>query len=393
MNNNDDKLKNILKLKEELEKDLIKKGKIKNKSEQKSRKVQDLEQMKIIKEKIIKEANLAADKTLSIFDINSQDYDSSVMDVIKTLRKFLINEKSPEKRTLFLAILNILEGNFEKNKTLLENQNDVIFKYNYLLSRMYNREDVIKEIIQFVKNFPDSIYPYLLLLEYYLIEGNFSNFSKILSLTSKINNFFKIIYQVYTNTLEDVGIVKSVVMHKKFTELLLYIIKQKSLETENTKSYCLNVNYSKKEGTIPNPKEYCIKANFAQAAWSIVNNRKFDESKLKIFEKTPEYNLFYGFYYLNKQELENAKKYFEKFENQVENVSVKIIAKTTSYIGMRQFYQNIKSNIFKEERGKILEVINNYPLHDFIVEYFDPEIVRLLFAEKHCCIVYGGNKC
>ncbi|ABR30090.1 hypothetical protein SU69_01155 [Thermosipho melanesiensis] len=379
---NDDKLKNILKLKNELEKELEKKGLKKINKKIKKEKTNDLESIKKLKEKIIKKANITKDKSFTIFDINMQDYDASIEEILNSLKTFSIDNK------IYKALLFLLESKFDEVEKILKDK-DIYSKYNFFLSKLYKRENISNEIVEFIKSYPQSIYPFILLLEYYLIKGTSTNFSKILSQLSKIDSFFSIILSAYRKKLDEDEVVKTTIKTKKFLPLLLYFLKAKNFEPEKTKSYCLNTNYSLINGTPPTKKEYCIKAVFANAAWSILNDYELRLDTLKKFEKTPEYNLFFGFFYFNNQIIEKSKLFFEKFEKQVERYSIKLFNRKHTHIGLKQFCY-IPREYTKEVHGNLLEIVENNTEYDFFVEYYDPEIVRLLFSEKHCKLVYGG---
>ncbi|ONN27795.1 hypothetical protein XJ44_02175 [Thermosipho affectus] len=375
----EDKLKNILELKKKLEKELVKTGK--KKKEKIKNNPKSGKDIKKLKEKLIKKANISKEDSYTIFDINKQDYDASIEEIINTLRKFSTTDK------IFLALINILEGNFDEASKFL-NQNTVISKYNLLLTKLYKKQNISNEIVEFIKNNTHSIYPYLLLLEYYIANGLSKNFSKILSQLSNIDSFFKIILDAYMGNQIDTNTLKNIIKTKVFPSLTLFFIKKKNFESENTKSFCLNTNYSLIEGKIPPNRPYCIKSVFANTAWALLNGREINLNNLKRFEKTPEYNLFFGFFYYNNNLFEKSKIFFSKFENQVEKYEIKLLFKKETFVGLKQFYY-IPRGYQKKLSGNIFDIIHQNPEYDFYVEYFDPEVVRLLFSEKHCKLIYG----
>ncbi|QTA38842.1 hypothetical protein JYK00_04875 [Thermosipho ferrireducens] len=390
----DDKLKNILKLKEELEKDLKKKGLIK-KIEKRSGSGKGKDSIsKELREKIMGFANILPEKSYSIFDINSQDYDADIESVKRTLKKFSAESRDLWKVNIYNGLIELLDGNFKVAFEKFKESDHFIGEYNAILSELYDGKNVAQEILNFIKQYPKSIYPYLLLLEYELSQGNSNQFSRILNILEKMSKVFAFVKDVYMKKKNEESL-KFMIREKLFIPLIFLFnayISGESPDKFQSKHTCLafHKSYLKGDYFSKIPK-YCVKGNMAVAAKSYLSGKEIDLDFLNLFAKTPEYKLFFGFYYYNKNEKDKAKKFFEDFENSVEFFEIHVKELKDKKVGIRQFFQFFTgSTIVKMGIFSALEKFEN---KDLFVHYYDSEMIRLLFSEKHCKSLYGeGNK-
>jgi len=119
----------------------------------------DEETIKKLRESIVTTAHLAEDKSLTLYDINFQDYDASIDDIIKTLRTFMMRTTNMNWKIIYEGLIRLLEGNISKAKESFQQASGIETNYNRLLSAMYNGEDISQEAITFLKNNPEQIYP------------------------------------------------------------------------------------------------------------------------------------------------------------------------------------------------------------------------------------------
>ncbi len=390
----DDKLKNIMKLKEELEKDLKKKGLIKEKKTDKQKpSTVDKETIKKLRESIVTTAHLSEDKSLTLYDINFQDYDASIDDVIKTLRTFMTRATNMNWKIIYEGLICLLEGSISKAKESFQQASGIEANYNRLLSAMYNGEDISQEAITFLKNNPEQIYPLLLLLERELLKGTADGIEKILALLARKSSIWNLVYEMYLNkaTEETLNVA---VREKGFATLVVllgvYIDSNRDYPIQN--HTCLNVHKAYLRGESITAPEWCVFGQLAIEARRFLAGYQVDLNKIRKFEKTPEGKLFLGMLYYNMKNRTIAEQYLKVFEVQVSEYKIYAKPLKQSKIGMEQFIRVPTGFQPVSENKGILEFIEENPGYDIYVNFRNTEFVRLIFSEEHCKINYSSKR-
>ncbi|QAV34013.1 hypothetical protein SAMN04488510_1352 [Fervidobacterium changbaicum] len=392
--NEDEKLKNLLKLKEELEKDLKKKGLLKEKKSEKQKVAStDEETIKKLKESVVTTAHLSEEKSLTLYDINCQDYDASIDDVIKTLRTFMNKTTNMNLKIIYEGLSRLLEGNIAKAKESFQQATGVEAKYNTLLAAMYNGEDISQEAVMFLKTYPEQIYSLLLLLERELLKGTGEGIEKLLILLSRKSTIWNLIYELYLGKASEDSLAAAV-REKGFASLMVllgvYIDSSRDYPIQN--HTCLNVHKAYLRGETITAPEWCVFGQLAVEARKFLAGYQVDLNKIRRFERTPEGKLFLGMLYLNMKNHTIAEQYLSAFEKQVG--AYKLYAKPLkqSKIGMEQFI-HIPNDFQPVGEGKsILQFIEENTGYDIYVNFRNVEFVRLMFSEEHCKISYSHVK-
>ncbi len=388
--NENEKLRNLMKLKEELEKDLKKKGLLKEKKTNKQPSSVDEETIKKLRESIVTTAHLAEDKSLTLYDINFQDYDASIDDIIKTLRTFMMRTTNMNWKIIYEGLIRLLEGNISKAKESFQQASGIEANYNRLLTAMYNGEDISQEAITFLKNNPEQIYPLLLLLERELLKGTGNGIEKILSLLARKSSIWNLVYEMYLNkaTEETLNVA---VREKGFATLIVllgvYIDSSRDYPIQN--HTCLNVHKAYLRGETITAPEWCVFGQLAIEARKFLAGYQVDLNKIRKFEKTPEGKLFLGMLYYNMNNRTIAEQYLKAFEAQVSEYKIYAKPLKQSKIGMEQFIR-VPTGFqpVSEDKG-ILEFIEENPGYDIYANFRNTEFVRLVFSEEHCKINYS----
>ncbi|MGC9772303.1 hypothetical protein [Fervidobacterium islandicum] len=392
--NEDEKLKNLLKLKEELEKDLKKKGLLKEKKSEKQKVAStDEETIKKLKESVVTTAHLSEEKSLTLYDINCQDYDASIDDVIKTLRTFMNKTTNMNLKIIYEGLSRLLEGNIAKAKESFQQATGVEAKYNTLLAAMYNGEDISQEAVMFLKTHPEQIYSLLLLLERELLKGTCEGIEKLLILLSRKSTIWNLIYELYMGKAGEDSLAAAV-REKGFASLIVllgvYIDSSRDYPIQN--HTCLNVHKAYLRGETITAPEWCVFGQLALEARKFLAGYQVDLNKVRRFEKTPEGKLFLGMLYLNMKNHTVAEQYLSAFEKQVG--TYKLYAKPLKQpkIGMEQFVR-IPTDFQPVGEGKsILQFVEENTGYDIYVNFRNVEFVRLVFSEEHCKINYSHVK-
>ncbi|HUM76111.1 MAG TPA: hypothetical protein PLC31_04935, partial [Fervidobacterium sp.] len=189
----DEKLKNLMKLKAEIEKDLEKKGIFREKRETQKTSAVDETVLKKLRENVVVSAQLKEEESLTFYNINAQDYDSDLEAIEKAIRNFQTRTSDPNRRIIFEGLLNLLRGEFEKAKRSFSQVNTTEAHYDMILAKLYNGEDISNDIAQLLKGYSDSIYPLLLLLESELLRGSSLNIEKVLTILARRSLFWNLI--------------------------------------------------------------------------------------------------------------------------------------------------------------------------------------------------------
>ena len=385
-----EKLKNLMKLKEEMEKDLEKKGIFRGKRETQKTSAVDETVLKKLRENVVVSAQLKEEESLTFYNINAQDYGSDLEAIEKAVRNFQIRTSDANRRIIFEGLLSLLNGEFEKAKRSFSQVNTVEAHYDMSLAKLYNGEDISNDIAQLLKGYSDSIYPLLLLLESELLRGSSLNIEKVLTILARRSLFWNLISSMYTGTADEETINKAI-RERIFSSLVLML----SVYIDSSRDYpmqshtCLNVHKAYLRGETIQAPNWCLFGQLASEARKYLAGYKVDLGKLKKFERAPETKLFLGFLFYNDGNYTAAQEYFKKFEMQVDQYTIYGKPLKQSKIGIEQFTGLPRD--FAEINmvpGGIFETIQSYKGYDFYVYFKNLEFVRLVFSEEHCKINY-----
>lgn len=386
----DEKLENLMKLKKEMEKDLKKKGLLKEKpKEQKETKI-DEETVKRLKENITSPSHISEDKSLTLYDINFQDYDANIEAISKTLKIFINKATDVNKKIIFEGIDSLLSGNFQKAKASFQQARGIEAKYDKLVSELYMGNEISQEMVAFLKENPNSLYPLLLILERELIKGTSEGMEKVLQILAKKSEFWNFIYNLYLGDASLENLTKAT-REGGFATLILLL----ALYIDPTRDYpiqshtCLNVHKAFLRGETITAPNWCLFGQIAMSARKYLSGYRPDTEIIKKFEKSPEGKLFLAFYYYNENNHTIAKEYFKIFEAQVGEFKIYTKPIKQNKIGMEQFIAIPKDFInLAGEKLNILNFLKENPGLDVYIKFKYPEFPRLAFSEEHCRTVY-----
>jgi len=386
----DEKLKNLMKLKAEMEKDLEKKGLLRERKDTQKPSAVDESVLKKLRENVVVSAQLKEEESLTFYNINAQDYDSDLNTIEKAVKNFQAKTSDASRRIIFEGLLSLLHGEFEKAKRSFSQVNAIEARYNMILAKLYNGEDIASDIAQFLKGYSESIYPLLLLLESEMLRGNSVNIEKVLTILARRSLFWSLISAMYMGTANEEAINKAI-RERIFSSLVLML----SVYTDSSKDYpmqshtCLNVHKAYLRGETIQAPNWCLFGQLASEARKYLAGYKIDLGKLKKFERAPETKLFFGFIFYNDGNYATAQKYFKEFEMQVNEYTIYKKPLKQSKIGMEQFttlprdFEEVKMS-----SGGIFETIKSHNGYDFYIYFKNLEFVRLVFSEEHCAVNY-----
>jgi len=164
LENKDEKLMNLLKLKQAIAKDLAKSGKVIKREERR------IELPKELKQRKIEVSNVDFSKVETLRDIDMQDYDAPDYVVIRDLEKYLQREMDVLHSTMLKGLLKLLQLDYESASRLFEDMavgGNSKAAYNYAESLMFMNysKGAVSFISQFSKTVGADVYTYLSILE------------------------------------------------------------------------------------------------------------------------------------------------------------------------------------------------------------------------------------
>ncbi|MGC8902110.1 MAG: hypothetical protein ACP5KD_02010 [Fervidobacterium sp.] len=389
-NDEKDKLEKILRLKKELEEDLKKKGLLKEKPKETKESKYDEETVKRLKESMVSTAHISEDESLTFFDINANDYDASIDTISKTLTIFAQRTKNINYKFIFEGLISLLKADFKRAVNLFEQAKGIESIYNKLLAQLYMGQDITQDAINFLKSYPESTYPLILLLEKELIRGSAENLQKIIALVSKKSEFWNLIYNLFIDSATEENVSKAI-RENKFAPLIVllnaYLDYTKDIPIQN--NVCLNVHRAYMRGESVNAPAWCPFGQLIFLARKYLSGYKLDFQSIRKFEKSPEFKLFIGFYHYNEKNYPFAREYFKAFETQVGTYTILTKPLKQPRVGIEQFTTAPKDFTYeKYENMPIIDFLSQNPGYDVYVNYRKFEFLRLVFSEEHCSINY-----
>ncbi len=410
----DPRLRNILKLKAEFEKELARMGKLKKKPSATSRK-RDVK----LKIDISPPANVKASDVRNILDINRQDYDADDAAVIKALKRGLPRIGDVRRRTLVEGILKLLEGDLESAKDAFSRFDTVDFKYMLGLTKLYSSDvDVLGYAVNFLKDNPKSFQPYLLMSEMMISLGRYGDAVKFLNVAKALTGdvYLDLVLRVYNGDVEAKKLFAVAVNRGEFRTLLAILSiymeddpdKGRKIATALRKRVNPCCRFVSAFWLSENPsfeyEKYAFCPRLTVMNWA----RKFEMEELSEDPREsavfvdPVADLFFGIYSYSIGEFKSADEYFKRFSEKVENYEVKVVKSPSvvSKLGIRMFYEPVQGDTvirFRElsserinialEKAKKMGIPVNHT--DILVSYRDPEILRLFFGYRHCKFLYS----
>ena len=420
INDPDPKLLSILKLKEELEKDLKKMGKF---SEKPIMRKESSNVSRKVKIELTPSSVVDPSKINSLFDINYQDYGASDESIIKALKKAVVKTGSVKKRILTEGIIKLLDRKFDEAIKIFSENSDPEFKYMLGVTKLYKGDaDILDYTVNFLKTDTKSFYPFLLMAEILISLGRYSEAAKFLEASFKLskNPYIGLVHNLY---IGNHGVAKklfNICTSRGGFKTLLALLSI-YLEPDYDKAKKITESVLKKDdacttsiggfwtGKIPsNALErfpYCPRIAVYKLSSKYYSGENISESIRSYLSKfiDPLVTLFLGFYYFNEGKKEEADKHFKRFLNMIESVKVSIIkARTISKpVGIRMFHAPVDGAVIKTLSTLSYDSLNNILMElttstgyrkyelDVKVKFNDPEILRLLFGSRHCRMIYG----
>ncbi len=410
----DPKLKNILKLKEAFEKELVKMGKLKPKPKSTSSKPSVR-----LNIEIAPAATVSAAETWTVIDLNRQDYDATDASIIKALRQTMGKVGDIRQRTIVDGILKFLQGDYVGAKEVFSRFESDEFRYMLGVTKFYSGDpDSLSYAVKFLKERSTVFYPYILMSEIMLGLGRYSEAEKFFEAAAKVskNVYLHLILGVYREDPSSKKLFPIAVNKRGYKSLLA--IMSIFMENNFEKAKKIAESLSKRENSCcryiasfwggafksEDSQKFAFCPRIMLMKWA----REFEEDRLEGNPREtskwndPFVDLFLALYSFNLGEDNSADEYFKKFESSVK-IKRKYVYRSGKMVkkyGMVMFYEpidpeplaeipSLRSSVIRETMERVSNETKLGKEHiDIYVEFRDPEILRLFFGQRHCKNLY-----
>ncbi|MDK2945907.1 MAG: hypothetical protein PWQ85_679 [Geotoga sp.] len=404
MPNENDKLKNIYKLRNQFKKDLSKKGiNYESNEEMKKKKTTiynyDLES-NTLNIPIIK---LKTWMDFVIYDINISD------EKLSLYFENRLSSKSPSEYNNQFGLMHLLRNDFEKAENFFLSGRDIESLFNLGVLKVFRGDqDKLKFAKSLVEKKKNSHYPYFLMGLIFLKENKFEYAYKFIKIAGELSNytFVNMAINLYNKNFKEVGSLISKAFlegrAKKTVSLFIYYNSQFTKDVDKSTSALSAV----KKDEFPCTK--CIQAfNSNKSDYSIENyclfsNKIFsyvDQNKIKIGVADNFENNFLKFY--NMKNYKGADSIFDKMVEMFGSLDIVLFKtkvnlvkkglKTNGFFNEDSGYRiRLKGPNYSEELNKIIDGFSRKyrSYFDFIIDIPFYESLRLLYGWKTCKRIY-----
>jgi hypothetical protein len=404
MSKDDDKLKNIYKLKSQFKKDLSKRGINYESKEEKKRKKTTIYNYDIDTNSLnIPISKLKTWIDFVIHDINISD------EKLSLYFENRLSSKSPGEYNNQFGLMHLLRNDFEKAENFFLSGNDIESLFNLGVLKIFrNDQDKMKFARNLVEKKRNNFYPYFLMGLLFLTENKFEYAYKFIKIAGELSNYtvVNMAINLYNKNFKEVeSLVSKAFLEgraKKTISIFNYYNSQFTRDVDKSASALSAV----KKDEFPCAK--CIHAyNSNKSSYSIENyclfsNKIFsyvDQNKIKVGVADNFENNFLKFY--NMKNYKGANFIFDKMIDMFGNLDiiffktkvnlVKKGLKTNGFFNEDSGYRiRLKGPNYSEELNKIIDGFSRKyrSYFDFIIDIPFYESLRLLYGWKTCKRIY-----
>lgn len=389
-NDQDERILNLLRLKEEMEKELKKRGLLRD---QRGGQRQHVSQPKI---EIEPEIDLPVEKIWALYDLNYYAYGFADEILQKSLQRKLYSVKDEDHRYVLLNLIKLLRGErIESPRTV-----SIYTESLKILSELYSmQDDVIKDTVHLLKNYPSHPLAYLTAAEVFLAFGKFLEAYKLFQMYSDLTKdpYVALVIEAYMEGQFDSSTFATCVSRDGYKSMLLIISALTEAEEKLMKiapvlekrnfacaQYVSSLNKGKASESFP----YCSRLLIYREALKFVQSKDVDQALLeRVAVKDPLARLLLVSINLKS----DPTKSFEQLRALLKSVGEIFYVETEvtdkpplvkNVIELRRVSKNFQILSKEEEVEEFLKTISSNK--DAWIFFKDPEYLRLYFGERHC---------
>jgi hypothetical protein len=404
MSKDDDKLKNIYKLKSQFKKDLSKRGINYESKEEKKRKKTTIYNYDIDTNSLnIPISKLKTWIDFVIYDVNISD------EKLSLYFENRLSSKSPGEFNNQFGLMHLLRNDFEKAENFFLSGNDIESLFNLGVLKIFrDDQDKMKFARNLVEKKRNNFYPYFLMGLLFLTENKFEYAYKFIKIAGELSNYavVNMAINLYNKNFKEVeSLVSKAFLEgraKKTVSIFNYYNSQFTKDLDKSISALSSV----KKDEFPCAK--CIHAyNSNKSSYSIENyclfsNKIFsfvDQNKIKVGIADNIENNFLKFY--NMKNYKGANSIFDKMIAMFGNLDIILFKtkvnlvkkglKTNGFFNEDSGYRiRLKGPNYSEELNKIIDGFSRKyrSYFDFIIDIPFYESLRLLYGWKTCKRIY-----
>jgi len=385
----DERILNLLRLKEELEKDLKKKGILRE------RRVEQRKQTSQPKIELEHDVDLPMENIWTVHDLNHYAYGISDDVIQRSLQRKLHSVKDEEHRYVVVNLIKLLRG----EKIEATRFHSVHTECLRILSELYSLEsDVVKDTIQLLKKYPAQPLVYLTAAEVFLAFGRFNEAFKLFQIYSEITKdpYAALVLEAYTEGQVSSSTFATCVSRDGYKSMLLIIsalteAEEKLMKVapvlEKRDFACAQYVLARSRGKISKSFPHCTRLLIYNEALKIVQNQDANQTLLEqIAAKDPLARLLLVSVNL-KDEPEKSFQQMKAFFNNVGEilyVETEASDKPRLVRNLLEFPKIPKNFKRVSNETDLVRLFETLSSQDVWIFFRDPEYLRLYFGERHC---------
>ncbi|MGB9789832.1 hypothetical protein [Thermotoga caldifontis] len=389
MQEQDERILNLLRLKEEMEKELKKKGILR---ERRTEVKKQPEQLKI---ELEPEIDLPVEKIWSVHDLNHFAYGVSDDLVQRSLQKRLHTVRDEEHRSVLVNLIKLLRK--EKLETL--GRSSVHLESLRVLSELYSMNpDVIKDTIQLLKNYPAHALTYITAAEVFLAFGKFIEAAKLFQVYVDLSRdpYAQLVLEAYRDGQIDSSTFASCVSKDGYKSMLLIVsalveaeekLSKVAAVLEKRNFACAQYVSAMSAGRVTKLFPHCSRLLIYNEALKFIKGEEVNQTLLEqITTRDPMARLVLASVNLRN----DPAKSFEHMRALLNSVGEIFYVEVNrenkpplirNVIEPRRFPKDFKIVSKEEELEGLLRTLSSSDVRLF---FKDPEYLRLYFGERHC---------
>lgn len=393
MQEHDERILNLLRLKEELEKDLKKKGLLRERHAEERK---HFNQPKIEIELGI---DLPIEKIWTVYDLNHFAYGISDEIIQKSLQKKLYLVKDETHRSVLLNLIKLLRG----EKIDSSGVGSIHLESLKVLSELYTGdENVIKSTVKLLKDYPGQALAYLTAVEVFLTFGRFIESCKLFQAYLELTNdpYAMLLLGAHQNGRINPSTFANCVSKDGYKSMLLIVSALIEAEDKLTKVVpalekrnfaCAQYISARYRGKVEKLYPHCSRMVVLNESLKLVQGETVNESLLEeVATRDPLARLVLVSLNLKR----NFAKAFEYMKTlmsvgEIWYTETELSDKPPLIRNILEFHKTPKkfrAICDEEDLEHFLRMISSS--NDAWIFFKDPEYLRLYFGERHCKNTY-----
>ncbi|MEJ5228798.1 MAG: hypothetical protein WHT65_02250 [Pseudothermotoga sp.] len=394
----DERILNLLRLKEEMEKELQKKG-IKPKEQPKK----DVTPSKV-KVSFEEDLNIPVQDIRSLCDLNYYTYGESDSLIYRSVHKKLLQVGDSSQR-LFLQLLEqLLQGDFSK-KGSFNQRSDCLDAINLTMSLYESQKPPFNDVKRLLTEYPTSTAVLLSVAEVLLFAGKYREAAKVFKVSygNSQDPYLGLLIEAYETGQINPSLLTSCISKGGYKLLVLLV--SALLESEERSSKIIDIldkkpyacaKYIACKEKMSKSEEYpfCPRISILNQAIDYAKEGTFERDLiLSLSNFDPMALILLLSDSVSRKDIKSAEKFLTDLLSSCESVSFVPTSRSTLPVCLRgvvgkQLPGKVAVNFEDPQEGvqKLFELVDRYG--DVQIVYRDIEFLRLYYGERHCRNLY-----